>query len=159
MYRKSAHFITLMIVMIMVFSMTVPAVAQSVDTKEIHQGNVGENTHISTSVSINNPAAADPEVCTSGPRTLSNFGDRVYPDQGNGGYISLHTDLHLNYDTTANLFLPGTHADLTIQATQCLTDFSFDFERTAISGSSAGPNLTVSVVTIDGQPAAFDWVA
>ena len=36
------------------------------------------------------------------------------------------------------MFLPGTHADLTIRATQCLTDFSFDFERTALSGSVAG---------------------
>ena len=97
-------------------------------------------------------SAAD---CSSGARTLSTFGARVYPDQGNGGYKSVHTDLHIAYDTTANLFLPGTHADLTIRATQCLTDFSFDFERTALSGSAAGPNLTVSAITIDGQPAAF----
>lgn len=102
-------------------------------------------------------AAADPEVCSSGVRTLSNYGDRVYPDQGNGGYTSLHTDLYIYYDTATNLFLPGTHADLTIQATQCLTDFSFDFERTAMSGSAAGPNMTVSSVEIGGQPATFDF--
>ena len=100
-------------------------------------------------------AAASLADCSSGARTLSTFGARVYPDQGNGGYKSVHTDLHIAYDTTANLFLPGTHADLTIRATQCLTDFSFDFERTAMSGSAAGPNLTVSAVTIDGQPASF----
>jgi hypothetical protein len=98
---------------------------------------------------------ADPEACSPGPRSLSNFGDRVYPDMGNGGYTSLHTDLYINYDTAANLFLPGTHADLTVQSTQCLTDFSFDFERTAMSGSAAGPNMTVSSVLVDGQPAVF----
>ena len=63
--------------------------------------------------------------------------------------------LHIAYDTAANLFLPGTHADLTIRATQCLTDFSFDFERTALSGAAAGPNLAVSAVSVDGAPAAF----
>jgi hypothetical protein len=103
------------------------------------------------------PATADPEVCSSGDRTLSSFGDRVYPDQGNGGYTSVHTDLYINYDTAANLFLPDTRADLTIQSTQCLTDFSFDFERTAMSGSAEGPNMTVSSVAIDGQPATFDF--
>ena len=95
--------------------------------------------------------------CGSGARTLSLPGSRVYPDQGNGGYTSLHTDLHIQYDTLANLFLPGTHADLTMRTTQCLTDFSFDFERTAMSGSLAGPNMTVTSITIDGQPAAFDF--
>ena len=54
----------------------------------------------------------------------------MYPDQGNGGYTSVHSDVYLAYDTTANLFLPGTHVDLTERATQCLTDFSLDFERT-----------------------------
>ena len=95
--------------------------------------------------------------CSSGARTLSLPGARVYPDQGNGGYTSVHTDLHIAYDTLANLFLPGTHADLTIRTTQCLTDFSVDFERTALSGSLTGPNMTVSAVSIDGQPAAFDF--
>ena len=88
--------------------------------------------------------------CSSGARTLSLPGARVYPDQGNGGYTSLHTDLHIAYDTEANLFLPGTRADLTIRTTQCLTDFSFDFERTNLAGSLAGPNMTVTGVTIDG---------
>jgi hypothetical protein len=101
--------------------------------------------------------AADPDGCASGARTLSKFGDRVYPDQGNGGYTSVHTDLYIYYDTATNLFLPGTHADLTIHTAQCLTDFSFDFERTAMSGSVAGPNMVVSSVAIGGQPATFDF--
>ena len=33
--------------------------------------------------------------CFPGARTLSHFGDHVYPDTGNGGYTSLHTDVHL----------------------------------------------------------------
>src|SRR5215218_5065002 len=97
------------------------------------------------------------EVCSSGPRTLSKLGDRVYPDQGNGGYSSVHTDLHVAYDTLTNQMLPGTHADLTILTTQCLTDFSFDFERAAMSGSAAGPAMTVTAVAIDGAPAGFDF--
>ncbi len=104
------------------------------------------------------PVAVDAdEVCSSGPRTLSQFGDRVYPDQGNGGYVSVHTDLHIVYDTATNLFLPGNHADLTIRSTQCLTDFSFDFERSAISGSAAGPNMSVQSVSINGSPATFTF--
>jgi hypothetical protein len=95
--------------------------------------------------------------CSSGVRTLSSFGDRVYPDQGNGGYTSVHTDLHIVYDTATNLFLPGNHADLTIRATQCLTDFSFDFERTAVSGSASGPNMTVDSVLVNGIPVSFDF--
>ena len=54
----------------------------------------------------------------------------VYPEQGNGGYTSVHTDVFLAYDAPTNLFLPGTHVVLTDRATQCLTDFSLDFERT-----------------------------
>ena len=46
--------------------------------------------------------------CTSGAHSLSHFGDRLYPEMGNGGYASLHTDLFLDYDAIANLFLPGT---------------------------------------------------
>jgi putative Ig domain-containing protein len=97
------------------------------------------------------------EVCSSGVRTLSNPGDRVYPDQGNGGYTSLHTDVHTVYDTAANQFLPGNHVELTVVSTQCLTDFSFDFERTALSGAATGPNMTVTGVSIDGSPATFDF--
>ena len=50
--------------------------------------------------------------CSSGAHSLSHFGDRLYPEMGNGGYTSLHTDLYLNYDAILNMFLPGTHADL-----------------------------------------------
>ena len=53
-------------------------------------------------------AAADPPVCSRGGPLLSTFGSRLYPEMGNGGYTSLHTDLRLNYDAIANLFLPGT---------------------------------------------------
>ena len=53
--------------------------------------------------------------CSSGAHSLSKFGDRVYPEMGNGGYKSLHTDLYLNYDAITNLFLTGTHADLQVK--------------------------------------------
>ncbi len=60
------------------------------------------------------------------------------------------------YDATTNLFLPGNHVVLTQLATQCLTDFSLDFERT--NADANGPNLTVNSITVDGQPATFTFV-
>ena len=100
-------------------------------------------------------SAAAAEDCSSGVRTLSKFGDRVYPEMGNGGYISEHTDLHINYDTATNLFLPGTRAALRQRSTQCLTDFSLDFERT--NANLNGPNMSVSSVQVNGADAAFTF--
>ena len=75
-------------------------------------------------------------------------GVTVYPETGNGGYLSLHTDVYNVYDAVANLFLPGNHVDLTQRATQCLTDFSLDFERSN-TNATAGPNMTVGAVKIN----------
>jgi hypothetical protein len=95
--------------------------------------------------------------CSSGARTLSHQGDHVYPDMGDGGYRSVHTDVHLVYDATSNLFLPGTEADLTDRATQCLTDFSLDFERTSAL-TDTGPDLTVGSITVNGLSAGYRFV-
>jgi hypothetical protein len=107
-------------------------------------------------------SAAAADTCSSGARTLSKPGMRVYPEMGNGGYQSVHTDVYTVYDADANLYLPGNHVDLTQKATQCLTDFSVDFERknpTVDPGDPlAGPDMTVTSVTIDGQPATFKFV-
>jgi hypothetical protein len=92
--------------------------------------------------------------CTSGARTLSRPGAHVYPDVGNGGYTSLHTDVHLVYDAPSNRFLSGNHVVLTDRATHCLTDFSLDLERTSPDPTN-GPNLTVHAVTVNGRPASF----
>ncbi|HET6549581.1 MAG TPA: M1 family aminopeptidase, partial [Solirubrobacter sp.] len=97
------------------------------------------------------------EDCTSGARTLSKPGMRVYPEMGNGGYISIHTDVHNVYDAADNAFLPGNHVDLQQRATQCLKDFSLDFERSN-ADTVAGPDLTVGAVKINGQPAEFKFV-
>ena len=108
-------------------------------------------------------AAAQPgptsagQPCASGARTLSHYGDHVYPETGNGGYRSLHTDVHVVYDASSNLFLTGNHVDLTDQATQCLSDFSLDFQRTSAAGA-AGPDLAVQQVTVNGQPASYRFV-
>ena len=97
--------------------------------------------------------------CFPGAHSLSKFGDRVYPEMGNGGYKSLHTDLYLNYDAILNSFLPGTHADLQVKSTQCLSDLSFDFEQTnGHTADGTGPNMTVSSVAINGTPASFRFV-
>ncbi|MBV9206950.1 MAG: hypothetical protein JO037_16510 [Actinobacteria bacterium] len=106
------------------------------------------------------PAGASPAAgggCSAGARTLSPPGSRVYPETGNGGYASLHTLVHLVYDATANRFLPGNRVDLTDRATQCLTSFSLDFERSS-ANTSSGPDMTVNSVTVNGVPARFRFV-
>ncbi len=106
-------------------------------------------------------AAADPSgapmKCGSGAHTLSHYGDRVYPETGNGGYTSLHTDVHTVYDAPSNQFLPGNHVVLTLRATQCLTDFSLDFERRGVD-ANGGPDMTVDSVSVHGRPASFKFV-
>src|SRR3954470_8066871 len=104
-------------------------------------------------------AAADPPICSSGAHSLSPAGGRLYPEMGNGGYSSLHTDLFLNYDAIANVFLPGTRADLQVRSTQCLNDLSFDFEQTnGHTADGTGPNMTVNSVEVNGAPATFAFV-
>jgi hypothetical protein len=95
--------------------------------------------------------------CTSGARTLSHYGDHVYPDMGNGGYRSIHTDVHLVYDAPSNRFLPGNHVVLTDLATRCLTDFSLDLERSSVL-TEDGPDLAVQSVTVNGRAASFRFV-
>ena len=77
------------------------------------------------------------------------------PETGNGGYTSVHTDVTC-LRRASNRFLPGTHVVLTDLATQCLTDFSLDFERK--SPNSGRPGLTVGSVHVNGLAAAFRFV-
>src|SRR5262245_36960963 len=102
-------------------------------------------------------AASPSRTCSSGAHSLSPFGAHVYPETGNGGYTSLHSDVFLNYDTASNVFLPGTRVVLADQATQCLTDFSLDFERTS-PNSKDRPEMTVRAVLVNGRPAGFRFV-
>jgi hypothetical protein len=105
------------------------------------------------------PSRATADTCSSGAHSLSTFGSRLYPEMGNGGYTSQHSDVYLNYDAVANLFLPGTHADLQVRSTQCLADLSFDFEQTnGHTADGTGPNMTVNSVEVNGQPATFTFV-
>ncbi|HEY2314756.1 MAG TPA: M1 family aminopeptidase [Streptosporangiaceae bacterium] len=84
------------------------------------------------------------------------MGSRMYPETGNGGYTSVHTDVNMVYDATTNMFLPGNNVALTDQATQCLTSFSLDFERQS-ANTTDGPDMTVQSVTVNGAPAAFTF--
>jgi len=95
--------------------------------------------------------------CSAGAHTLAPPGSVLYPETGNGGYTSLHTLVHLVYDAAGNKFLPGNRVVLTDRATQCLTSFSLDFERTS-ADKSAGPDMTVSTVSVNGVPARFRFV-
>jgi hypothetical protein len=95
--------------------------------------------------------------CSPGARTLAPTGSRMYPNTGNGGYTSVHTAVHMVYDAASNRFLTGNHVVLTDRATQCLTSFSLDFERRSVN-KTAGPDMSVRSVTVDGQPASFRFV-
>jgi hypothetical protein len=106
----------------------------------------------------NAPAAVNAAAhCSPGAHTLSTPGQRVYPETGNGGYISRHTDVHLVYDATTNRFLTGNHVVLTDRATQCLSTFSLDLERHSANHAD-GPKLHVRSVRVNGRPAAFHFV-
>jgi peptidase M1-like protein len=113
---------------------------------------------LGVSVTSGGPAAsADDSGCSPGAHTLAPVGSRMYPDTGNGGYTSLHTDVNMVYDATANAFLPGNNVALTDQATQCLTSFSLDLERQS-ANKQDGPDMTVQSVTVNGAPASFTFV-
>ncbi len=102
--------------------------------------------------------AAQAPACGPGARTLSEPGNRVWPELGNGGYQSLHTDVFTVYDAVTNKFLPGNHVELTQKATQCLTEFSLDFDRKNNISSTAttpGPDMAIQSITIDGVPATW----
>jgi Peptidase family M1 domain len=103
--------------------------------------------------------AASAEDCSAGVRTLENPGDRVFPELGNGGYKSVHSDVYINYDAIANQFLSGTHVDLQQRSTQCLSEFSLDFDRknNVSDPKVPGPDFAVSSVTVNGQPATFEF--
>jgi hypothetical protein len=65
--------------------------------------------------------------------------------------------VHLVYDADANRFLPGNHVVLTDRATKCLTSFSLDFQRRS-RDTTAGPDMTVVSVRVNGRPARFRFV-
>ena len=73
---------------------------------------------------------------TPGARTV---GDPYLPTIGNGGYDVQHYDLTINYDPVANTMV--STLDLTIEATQNLSEFSLDL-----------CGFTNVTVTIDGVP-------
>jgi Peptidase family M1 domain len=102
-------------------------------------------------------AAAAADNCSPGAHTLAPAGSHVYPETGNGGYTSVHTDVHMVYDAATNMFLPGNNVALTDRATQCLTSFSLDFERQS-QNASDGPMMSVGSVTVNGAPATFAFV-
>jgi hypothetical protein len=106
---------------------------------------------------VSSATASTTTSCTAGARTLAPPGSRLYPDTGNGGYTSLHTDVHLVYDATASQFLPGNHVTLTDRSTQCLSSFSLDFERRSVNKTD-GPDMAVTSVRVNGRPAAFTFV-
>src|SRR5260370_25985312 len=111
-------------------------------------------------LALASPAGATPAGtpgCSAGAHTLAPPGSHLYPDTGNGGYTSVHTLVHLVYDATTNMFLPGNRVVLTDRATQCLTSFSLDFRRQSAT-TSAGPDMFDGSVTGNRLPAPVSLV-
>lgn len=77
---------------------------------------------------------------TPGARTA---GDPYLPAIGNGGYDVRHYDLSINYDPVGNTMV--STADLTIQATQNMSEFSLDLR-----------GFTNVTVTVDGVAAGAE---
>src|SRR5260221_8604283 len=105
-------------------------------------------------LALASPASATPAAtpgCSAGAHTLAPPGSHLYPDTGNGGYTNVHTLVHLVYDATTNMFLPGNRVVLTDPPTQCLTSFSLDFERHP-ANPSAGPDTTIGSPTLNAPP-------
>jgi hypothetical protein len=100
------------------------------------------------------PVVRAHEQCSAGARTLSTPGSRVYPEVGNGGYESVHTGVHLVYNSAINRFRPGNHVNLYDRATQCLTEFSVDFEQRSASKAD-GPDMRVVSIRVNGKPAQW----
>jgi aminopeptidase N len=84
-------------------------------------------------------ASAAEAAYTPGSRSL---GDALLPALGNGGYDVGHYDLTIAYDPVANTMTSS--ATITSVAKQDLSEFSYDFR-----------GLTVTAVTVKGQPATF----
>lgn len=103
------------------------------------------------------PAKSAKARCSAGAHTLAPVGSDLYPDTGNGGYKSLHTDIYLVYNAMTNHFLRGNHVVLEDRATQCLSSFSIDFERKS-AHKSKGPDMKVQSVTVNGKRARFRFV-
>jgi hypothetical protein len=102
-------------------------------------------------------SAVPTRTCSSGAHSLSPFGcARVPGDRKRRLHERPHRRVS-NYDTESKLFLPGTRVVLTDRATQCLTDFSLDFERTS-PNSKDGPDMAVRTVLVNGRPASFRFV-
>ena len=51
-------------------------------------------------------------ACSSGTHSLSEYRDHVYPETGNGGYRSIHTDVTMVYDAGATSSCAATTCNL-----------------------------------------------
>lgn len=94
-------------------------------------------------------------ACGPGARTLAEPGEVLFPEVGNGGYRSVHTDLRLRYDAKHNRLLGGTRSTMRMRATECLTELSLDFETRDPGGRPGTARLEVTEVLVDGEPAAY----
>src|SRR5690349_1398575 len=88
-------------------------------------------------------SAAD---AASGTVGSAGIGDPYYPDAGNGGYQVDHYDVNVTYDPASNQLTATTTITGAVTSEQGLTRFNLDLQ----------PNLTVSAVTVNDAPGAFE---
>ncbi len=97
-----------------------------------------------------------------GPRWLSPPGNRVWPDLGNSGYKSVHTDVFIVYDAPTDKFLPGNarRPDAPVDAVpdelRAATSTRHNSAPPRPADRRRGPNLTIQSITIDGVPATWE---
>ena len=93
--------------------------------------------------------------CSAGAHTLSAPGSRVYPETGNSGYTSLHTDVHLVYDAPPTSSCRARTS--TSPAGDAVPDRFQPRLRAPAVNATAGPDMTVQSITVNGQPATFTF--
>ena len=84
------------------------------DVESLEAGEAPAEATVATLDGIAGPSAllATLAACTPGARTLAQPGSRVYPERATAATRASTPTSTSVYDAPANLFLPGTHVDL-----------------------------------------------
>ena len=101
--------------------------------------------------------AAPSQPCSSGAHSLSPFGAHVYPETGNGGYTSMHTDVFLDYDAESEPVSAGD-ARRPDRPRDAVPDRLQPRLRADVGERHGRPEHDRRSVLVNGQPASFTFV-
>ncbi len=94
--------------------------------------------------------------CSAGAHSLSPHGARVYPETGNGGYRSVHTDVHMVYDAGTQ-HLPGRQQRGPDRPGHAVPDQLQPRLRTDVGQHRRRARPERQSVTVNGRPARFTF--